>query len=350
MDNNNSHGLETNSKVRTGTPATQARSAFHIIVFSFNRAMQCESVLRSIRERVKTPHLTLSVVWRATGPHLDGYRQLRGMYEPRGVRFFEQSGSIGFFRHVLPRLWMPRNLYHWLKFDYVRQADNFKPLLEQAIAETPADFVSFNTDDNLYYRDETLPEAAFRRVRENPYGTSYRVLQGSNHADCPAAVRREPEFLQWDYYDPALTPQLTWAYPFSVDGQFYEKSALLDVIHRVLYHNPVTLESYSVGHVKHQRLFRTGYCPVHASMVAVPLNKVSFIAPQNTRGNLSVERLNELFLGGYTLEYEVPEEVTTREVIPKQVTAVRGGERLVIPVLLDPKGKHPMPAEAKAGR
>ena len=128
---------------------TQAEAAFHIIVFSFNRAMQCESALRAIREHVKTPRLTLSVVWRASGSHLDGYRLLRDRYEPKGVRFYEQSGSIEFFRHVLPRLGMPRNLYHWLKHDYVRKADNFKPLLEQIIAETPAKFVSFNTDDNI---------------------------------------------------------------------------------------------------------------------------------------------------------------------------------------------------------
>lgn len=331
-------GWESDSGVSTDKTETQTKPVFHIIVFSFNRAMQCESVLRSIRARVKTPHLTISVVWRATGTHLGGYRLLREMYEPKGVRFFLQSGSIGFFRHVLPRLWMPRNLYHWIKHDYVRKADNFKPLLEQVIAETPADFVSFNTDDNIYYRDEPLPETAFRRVREDPYGASYRVIQGLNLADCPSTVRREPEFLQWDYYDPAV--QSSWSYPFCVDGQFFERSALLDVVHCVLYHTPVTLESYSVGYVRQQQLFRSGYSPVHASMMALPLNKVSFIVPHNSRGNVSVAKLNELFLIGYILEYDVPEQLTTRELIPKLVTAVRGGERLVIPVLPDPERKR----------
>jgi len=302
----------------------------HIIVFSFNRAMQCESVLRSILERVKTDKLTVSVVWRATGEHLDGYALLRRQYEPKGVRFYEQSGRAGFFRHVLPRLWMPRNLYHWLKYDYVRKADNFKPLLEKVIAETPADFVSFNTDDNVYYRDEVLPETAFRRLRENPYGSSYRVYVGGNLSACPQGLRREGDVLCWDYLDPAM--QTHWAYPFAVDGTFYAKPALLDVIHRVLYHNPVTLEAYLVSYVRSQGLFREGYSPAHSTMMAFSLNKVSFIIPQNHRGNMPVERLNTLFLDGYHLEYELPESAVNSGLVPKRVIAVRGEERLVLPV------------------
>ena len=348
MESNNPHGRETDSREDKVTPVAPAMSSFHIIVFSFNRAMQCESVLRSIRERVKTPRLTVSVVWRATGSHLDGYRQLRGMYEAQGVRFFEQAGAIGFFRHVLPLLWMPRNLYHWLKFDYVRKADNFKPLLEQVIAETPDDFVAFNTDDNLYYRDELLPDAAFRLILADPYGSSYRVIQGANLADCPAVAQREPGFLQWDYY--ASEAQSSWTYPFSVDGQFFERQALLSVIRRVLYHNPVTLESYTVGYVRRKRLFRCGHSPVHASMMALALNKVSFVVPQNTRGNLPPARLNELFLKGYTLEYEAPERLAVREVIPKEIVVVRAGKRLVLPLSPDEEGKPPVHAEHQSAK
>lgn len=300
---------------------------YHIIVFSFNRAMQCESVLRSILEHVKTPRLTLSVVWRATGEHVDGYASLRRLYEPKGVRFYEQSGHISFFRQVLPRLWMPRNLYHWLKYDYLRKADNFKPLLEQVIAETPADFVSFNTDDNIYYRDEVLPETAFRRIRNNPYCASYRVLVGSNLTASPAGLRRENEVFCWDYYDPAM--HTCWAYPFAVDGTFYARTALLDVIHRVLYHNPVTLESYVNSYVAYHRLFRHGFSPLCSTEVGLPLNKVCRIV-SNASGNINLGRLNELFLQGYELHYELPEAVEDRGIMPQRVLAVRGKERVAL--------------------
>jgi hypothetical protein len=212
----------------------------------------------------------------------------------------------------------------------VRRADNFKPLLERIIRETPADFVSFHTDDNIYYRDEPLPQAVFRRLRNDPYGTSYRVANGSNQDNCPATVRCGRDFLTWDYDDAAMLAN--WAYPFSVDGTFYERSALLDVIGRMLYHNPVTLESFTVGYVRRRGLFSQGFSPVHSSMVAQPLNKVSFIVPGNTRGNVSVDLLNRLFLDGYRLQYDLPEPVTSREVMPQHVVAVRGEERVVLPV------------------
>lgn len=292
--------------------------------------MQCESVLRSILEHVKTCHLTLSVFWRATGAHLDGYNLLRRLYEPKMVRFYEQTGRISFFQDALPYLWMPRNLYHWLKYDYVRRADNFKPLLEQLIADTQADFVSFNTDDNIYYRDEFLPEAVFKRIREIPYDASYRVYIGGNLSYCPKNLKRDGDLLCWDYLDPGL--QDHWAYPFAVDGTFYERSALLDVMRRVLYHNPVTLESYLVSYVKSKRLFRRGYSPICSTMVGLPLNKVSFIVAQNRRGDVSVEKLNSLFVEGYRLEYKLPERLVDSSLVPEQVIAVRGDVRLAIPV------------------
>ncbi len=280
--------------------------------------------------------LTLSVVWHATDDHNDGYTLLREMYEPKGVHFHERSGRIDFFRHVMPRLFMPRNLFHWLKLNYVRNADNFKPLLEQIVTESPADFVSFNTDDHVYYRDEFLPEAAFRKLREKPYDFSYRPFVGQNFYESPRILEREDDLLHWDYYDPAL--QSHWAYPFAVDATFYERSALLDVIHRILYHNPITLESFLFGYVKSRKLFRKGCSPLCSSAVAVPLNKVNYIVAKNKRGNVSVDTLNEFFLNGYHLEYRLPDQVPERSFIPDQVFAVRGDEEVVLPVAHDPEG------------
>jgi hypothetical protein len=303
---------------------------FHIIVFSFNRAMQCESVLRSIFEHVKVRNLTMSVLGHATGEHTKGYALLRQMYEPRGVRFFKQSGRILFFRCVLPHLWMPRNFYHWLKHDYVRKADNFKPLLEKIIADTPADFVSFNTDDNLYYRDENIPSIPLQRILESPLDSSYRVLNGLNQKDYPPSLQHKDEYVLWDYYDRAA--RNSWGYPFAVDGTYYDRNALLKVIRRVLYHNPVTLESFLVGYVRHNHLFQRGYAPICSSMTGVSLNKVSFIFAGNKRGDVSIEKLNSYFLDGYLLDHEFPQFHNERDFIPENVFIVRGDERIAIRV------------------
>jgi hypothetical protein len=95
--------------------------------------MQCDSVLRSIRQHVKAVQLKVSVIWRATGEHLPGYARLNEYHEPEGVVFHELGGRSSFARDTLPRLTRPRNAYHWLRKAYIRSMDNFLPLLESVI-------------------------------------------------------------------------------------------------------------------------------------------------------------------------------------------------------------------------
>lgn len=38
----------------------------HVIIFSYNRAMQCESVIRSIIKNLKGANIFISVIWHAT--------------------------------------------------------------------------------------------------------------------------------------------------------------------------------------------------------------------------------------------------------------------------------------------
>ena len=92
--------------------------------------------------------------------------------------------------------------------------------------------------------------------------------------------------LHWDYFDPAVSA--SGRDPFAVDGPYFYRSALLDVIRRVLYHNPVTLELLASATCGRSGC-SAGYGPLHASMAAVSLNKVSYIVPHNRRGNVSVE-------------------------------------------------------------
>jgi len=291
--------------------------------------MQCESVLRSILQHVKGVQVYVSVVWHATGKHVDGYTLLRQLYQDKGVRFEERSSKASFAKDVLPRLSSLRNLYHWVKFPQVRKMDNFQPLVERLIVDVDADLVSFNTDDNIYYRDEELPERIFSEIFSDPLGTSYRVYVGGNQNDCPKLEIRDG-MMVWNYYDPKLYRH--WAYPFSVDGTFYQRDALVYFLKRLLYHNPVTLESFGVGLARSRRWFGKGLSPCISSMLAVPINKVDMMVSSNRHGDVSVDRLNDLFLNGYHLEYHLPDPVCVSGFIPDFVWACRGNEKVKIPV------------------
>lgn len=301
----------------------------HIIVFSFNRAMQCDTVLRSIVQWVRGASLHVSVVWHATGTHLDGYARLASIYRPEGIEFWERRGRASFLTDILPRLRVPRNLYHWIKYPQIRRMDNFQRLVESVIEQVRCDLVSFNTDDNVYYCDAVLPDAAFDRILADPLGVSYRMYVGANQYDCPD-LEYQNGLMTWDYYDPRMHRH--WAYPFSVDGTFYERKALLWFVRNLLFHNPVTLESFGVGLVRQMRLFRRGLSPRQSSMVALPLNKVDYFVARNRRGGLSVDYLNDLFLRGYQLEYDLPHCVRVSGLVPSRVWACRGSDRIEIQV------------------
>lgn len=299
----------------------------HIIVFSFNRAMQCDTVLRSIVLHLGGADVTVSVIWHATELHNQGYMVLNDIYKEHGIRFYERSqrerGS--FFDTIFPRLYNVRNLYHWIKYKQVRSMDNFPVLLEKLIESTPADLVSFNTDDNIYYADEVLTEQVFARILERPKEVSYRTYVGSNQQDCPS-MEIEGDLLAWDYYDPQMYRH--WAYPFSVDGTFYERAFLLAFLRSLLYHNPVTLESFGVSHARAKHLFAKGLSPKKSTMVALPLNKVDMFVASNRRGNIDVDYLNSLFVAGYRLEYELPSEISVSGFIPNRVWATKNGDRI----------------------
>lgn len=296
----------------------------HIIVFSFNRAMQCESVLRSIIENVKGCKIVISVLWHANPEHEVGYCMLKEMYRDKNVNFYERGKTrSSFLKDISPRLGRLRNLYHWLKYSRVRAMDDFQPLLENLLEEVETDLVSFNTDDNIYFREMILSEQIFDIILNNPFDASFRTYVGRNQSDCPP-VNEVGGLLYWNYYDNKMYRH--WAYPFSVDGTFYERKELLAFLKKLLYHNPVTLEAFGVSFARKMRIFKNGYSPENSCMVAIPLNKVDNLVQENRHGELTVGMLNDLFVNGYRLFYDLPENVNVSGFIPEYVYAIRDQE------------------------
>lgn len=61
--------------------------------------------------------------------------------------------------------------------------DDFQSIVENLIEEVKTDLVSFNTDYNIYYKEEILSEYIFSKLLSEPYSTSYRVYISSNQND-----------------------------------------------------------------------------------------------------------------------------------------------------------------------
>jgi hypothetical protein len=206
-----------------------------------------------------------------------------------------------------------------------KNRDNFKTLVEGIIEESGCEFVMFSTDDSILYRDTFITDDILEMIRGDPYQVSYRLYVGSNLKDAPASLQRVGNLLAWDYYDKAMYHH--WAYPFAVDGTVYSASALLDIIRGVLYHNPSTLEAFVCKEIMVRKLFRRGFSPLESTMVGLPINRVSSVA-RNFSGDIDVALLNQKFLEGYTLEYELPHPVNQNALLPQKVIISRGAESI----------------------
>ena len=54
----------------------------HLLVFSYNRAKQCDHLLRSIQQHLAGLPVDISVVWHATGAHHEGYSRCEAYTNP----------------------------------------------------------------------------------------------------------------------------------------------------------------------------------------------------------------------------------------------------------------------------
>ncbi len=302
-----------------------------IVVFSFNRAMQLDAMLQSVKKHfsLECGRHSINVIFHTTGHHAESYSRLRQKWtEEQGVTFFERERGKGFFSDVLPHLFHGRNAFWYAKYPFLRKGrDDFKALLEHRIESSNASHVMFMTDDSAFYRHTIIPSSVLESISARPFESSYRLYVGANLRDAPPELIESSGILHWDYYDSRLKHH--WVYPFAVDGTVYARSAFLRTAKHVLYANPNSLEGFMCFVAIRRRLFNHGMSPVDATLVGVSINRVQKVAA-NDSGSADVELLNDLYLKGYELDYAIPENLDWPHFIPGNVFAVRGNERIEV--------------------
>lgn len=313
-----------------GDSAQGGNPSVLFVLFSYDRAMQTDAVLRSIEAHLQVPELQVSVLWRASTAHRHAYELLQDLHPGPKISFVQERSPSRGEGALSSRLRRPRNLARWLKYPHLHHWAGFALVLEDLLSETESELVAFGTDDAPFYRGEQLPDQAVSALRADPFQVSYRTYVGGNQTKCPSTVARSGDCMVWSYYGSGVHTH--WAYPFSVSGTFYSRSAVLQIMREVLYHNPVTLEANVVDLVRRRQLFGRGYSPLHSSMVIVPLNKVDFGVPANQRGDCDPETLNRYFLDGYRLERQVPEPVDRVAVLPEHIRLVSEDDVVLLPV------------------
>jgi hypothetical protein len=311
-----------------------------LIIFSYNRAIQLDFLLKSIIKRFKLPDYKIVIIYHTTGAHKEGYQKLKNKYNSfPNMSFLERKKRILNVGNYLKTFTSKRNLKTFLLHSYLHNenSDNFKGLLECLLKNTDSEFVMFNTDDGYFFDNVIVPNKVFDLIRLNPLQTSYRLYVGENLDGFPDYPRKDVNnnIYRWNYYE--KKPVNHWTYPFAVDGTIYHANSILNIIEKVPYHNPITLESYVVKFVKEKRLLEVGLSPITSRLICTKLNRVS-TSTLNPTINISTDFLNSKFLDGYELELEIPSKITNANIVPDNVFIVKGNQKISV-YTLDKYGK-----------
>ncbi|WP_282629785.1 hypothetical protein [Empedobacter sedimenti] len=298
------------------------------IIFSYNRAMQLDFLLRSIISRFKIDNYSIAVIYHTTGNHNIGYDLLKKKYkEYNFIKFYERSE--GYDLGILPALNCRSHFKFFNKYHFKnKKRDNFKGLLENLLKSASHEFVMFDTDDGYFNSDFTISNDVLNLIRNNKTQVSYRNYVGENIEGYPDYVKDWGEFKLWDYYYDN-TKITHWSYPFSVDGTIYHTKGLLSIISRVAYHNPITFEDRVFHFVKRNKLLGIGLSPKKSILNGTVLNRVS-VDTNNAALNIDINFLNEKFIEGYELELVFPERSNHVNIVPLIVSIKKDNSSKVI--------------------
>jgi hypothetical protein len=268
----------------------------HTIIFSFNRAIQLELLLKSINRFDSNRLLTVTVLYAFTDETFRaGYEKLKSKF-PRFRWVPEEKHTEHFVFPTFPLYW--HNYYWWIRYAWSRKkASNFRCQLIDIIAGSSMEQVMFLTDDSMFFDEVNVPSQIMEKIRTLPYEYSFSLRHGKNVSG--GNVLSLMDLLYCKIYEPGLSPE--WAYPFSIDGHVYNKEFLLKAFKKVWFKNPNTLEGNIACYLKENRMVPVMYFNEKSALVGFELNRVQNVH-QNHNLDINPAYLNLLYTNGYSMD------------------------------------------------
>ncbi len=300
-----------------------------IIAFSFNRAMQLDTLLSSLINKWNSPNYHIDVVYNYSNDTFgEGYKKLIKDYSGKPVTLHREDSTkpdkVSLFeltkRNNLAKLWRNPRLRH--------PKTNFRSLVINILEQSKADNVMFLTDDSMFVKPVSIPQEIFNWVNEKPRDRQFSLRLGKGISTLPSTISINNEYCNWDLYQHTGS----WGYPFSVDAHVYNKQVILKLFKKYIFTNPNTLEADIVSVVGRGKYFAEGRCFTEIKMLTFPINIVQN-AIDNISQNVSVEMLNERYLKGEHLEYVVDEQYDATKQYVRQIKFISNeGNATIVPI------------------
>jgi hypothetical protein len=257
---------------------------FNIIVCSFNRAMQCNALLDSLKlyfEPIYESRIT--VIYKAHPPYEAGYEKLK------------------------------------IKFPFITftKETNFKTNIIEAI-DPLTTFTMFIMDDDIFINKVSINHLEFNEFvnNQNVATLSLRLCPKINYC----YTRNKPMALPWFEPKPILTwtvknQDADWGYKHSLDGDVFRTYDIINRIYCLDYNHPNYLEN--VLNKKPMTDKPLAICYQESRLVNIPCNRVQTVSPNlfGQRIPYTEEILNLKFLAGEVIDIKkVKEHCFTTEV------------------------------------
>jgi|WetSurMetagenome_2_1015567.scaffolds.fasta_scaffold00150_32 hypothetical protein len=239
-----------------------------IVVFSKDRACQLDSLLRSLRDHLRCGGFSVSVLYKPSGAEFEkGYARCRE-------------------REILPGV-------EW------REERSFRDDVIAIVKSSPhGGRVMFLVDDDVLFRPFD-PAPIFAAMTPRHLFMSLRCGRGRGDRD-PRFLRSEP-YLEWWWY--GASSRGCWRYPFSVDGNVFQRDFLLSLTEKISFCGPNSFES--ALHARRHRpsvLLRTrALAPLAPVLFNNPLNRVQ-TEGETWHAGVSTSMLNEKYLSGMCID------------------------------------------------
>lgn len=293
-----------------------------IIIFSFNRALQLDTLLTSLVEHWKSPDYCIDVLYNTTDKDYEkAYQKVQDKFATYPITYHKESAVADKLQTRMFLVW--DNIKRYLKYDCLRRPkSNFRSLLIKTIKDNPCSHLMFMTDDAMFIRNINLPQHIFQWIDECPDSRQFilRIGEGMNNQP-KDIVRKENEYLKWSMYDAKFMSN--WGYNFSVDAHIYSKDTIIRVFDKIWFVNPNTLEDPVCRAFRTKKQMGEAMSYDSPTLLSFPINMVQSVAKNETMG-VACGMLNQKYLDGYTMKYPIPEKITSFQVYPDYLRLFKG--------------------------
>ena len=286
-----------------------------IIIFSFNRAIQLDTLLTSFCEHWKSPTYQVDVIYNTSNEFFEeGYRLLMDKFNNNtAINFHKETDGCKPYR--LSEIFRIRNAKRCFQNPRIRNPKtNFRPLLIEIMTKSSAKEIMFMTDDAMFINDVQITDSMIKWLKSSPKHRQISLRLGVGMNDQPHNMVVDNDgLIRWNMND--VDHMTNWGYRFSVDAHIYDKELILDFYKKYIFINPNTLEGYIEDRLFSKKFVSEACTFEKPMLLSFPINMVQKEADNESLG-VDCDKLNQMYLDGYTLRYPVPRTINMFQVYP----------------------------------